>query len=282
MVKIIECPRDAMQGIKEFIPIQKKIQYLNSLLKVGFDTLDFGSFVSPKAIPQLKDTEEVLEQLELKNSNTKLLAIVANERGGLEAASHKEIHYLGFPYSISPTFLKRNINSDLDKAFELTKTLQQIASENNKKLVAYISMAFGNPYGDVWSEELVVQHASKLKDVGVSVISLADTTGVGTPESIGKVYSLCRKQVPGVELGLHLHTNLQSWKEKISAAYDHGCRRFDGVLNGLGGCPMAGEELVGNINTTNLIEFLAQKGEKTVIDFDALQNSLQIADTIYD
>ena len=250
-----------MQGIDIFIPTEKKVDYLNALLKVGFHTLDFGSFVSPKAIPQMKDTAEVVRELDLTHSNTGLLAIVANERGATEASAFEEITYLGYPFSISPTFLKRNINSTLEEAFSRAEAIQNICLKHEKTLVAYVSMAFGNPYGDEWSEDIALKWIEKLVRSGIEIISLSDTVGMGSPEAIAGLFAKAIASHPEVEFGFHLHTKLRQWEEKINAAYESGCRRFDGVIDGLGGCPMAGDKLVGNVSTRLLLNFFTGKNE---------------------
>jgi hydroxymethylglutaryl-CoA lyase len=254
-VKIIECPRDAMQGLHEFIPTHKKIGYINSLLKVGFDTIDFGSFVSPKAIPQLKDTAEVLSKLELTDTNSKLLAIVGNKRGAEAACNFEEINYLGFPYSVSPTFLKLNISSTRQEAFSTIEYLNNLCTKQNKQLVVYLSMAFGNPYGDESSLEAINEAVKELQAIGIKIISMADTVGVGEVETIGNVFASVVNTFNDVEFGLHLHTTESTYFEKVDAAYKNGCRRFDSVMLGLGGCPMSGKELVGNLSTENLLNY---------------------------
>ncbi|MDX5347359.1 MAG: hydroxymethylglutaryl-CoA lyase, partial [Hymenobacteraceae bacterium] len=249
MIKIIECPRDDMQGLKEFIPTQTKIDYLNKLLKVGFDTLDFGSFVSPKAIPQLRDTAEVLANLELENTKTKLLAIIANVRGAEDAVQHEQIKYLGFPLSVSEEFQKRNTNKTIDEALEQVAQIQELCVKHGKEQVTYISMGFGNPYGEAWNTEVVGEFVQKLAKLQVPIISLSDTIGVSNPENIDYLFSNLIPAFPDIEFGAHLHTNSRTWEEKIDAAYKAGCRRFDGALRGYGGCPMAKDELVGNMAT---------------------------------
>lgn len=256
MIKIIECPRDAMQGITKFIPTQTKIDYINSLLKVGYHTIDFGSFVSPRAIPQLKDTAQVLAGLDLSKTNTKLLAIVANTIGGDIAASFDKVTYLGFPFSISPTFLKVNINSTIARSIVTTNKLLNICEKNNKELVVYISMAFGNPYGDMWSIEIVEEWVDILGKLGVKIIALSGTTGDSIPENIYSIFSDLIPRYPNIEFGFHLHTTQDLWYEKLDAAYQGGCRRFDSVINGIGGCPMSGKDLVGNLKTTHLFKYL--------------------------
>ena len=257
-IKLIECPRDAMQGIHDFIPTQQKIDYLNALLKVGFHTLDFGSYVSPKAIPQLKDTSKVLEGLDLDNTSTKLLAIVANERGGREAAAANEISYLGFPFSISETFQKRNTNKGIDESLKLVETLLDICEQNNKELVVYISMGFGNPYGEPWNVGIVEKWSLQLAGMGVKILSLSDTIGTSNPETISYLYSNLIPAFPNIEFGAHLHTAPHNWKEKVETAYNSGCRRFDGAIKGYGGCPMAADSLVGNMPTEKLLSFMEE------------------------
>ena len=243
-MKIIECPRDAMQGIHEFIPTQKKIEYINSLLKVGFDTIDFGSFVSPKAIPQLRDTAEVLNNLDLSSTKSKLLAIVANTRGAEDAVGFDEIQYLGFPFSISETFQLRNTNATIQEALIRVEEIQNLCIRNRKELVIYISMAFGNPYGDEWSSDVVIQWTTKLNQLGIKTIALADTVGVSNPESIIYLFSKLIPRFTDVEFGAHLHSTPQTRNEKIKAAFDSGCRSFDVAVHGFGGCPMANDDLV--------------------------------------
>jgi len=281
MVKIIECPRDAMQGIINFIPTQKKIDYINALLKVGYHTIDFGSFVSPRAIPQLKDTAEVLDGLDLSRTNTKLLAIVANTIGGNIAAGFDKITYLGFPFSISPTFLKNNINSTIARSLVTTNKLLNICRENKKTLVVYISMAFGNPYGDKWSIEIVEEWVDILSKLGVEIIALSDTTGDSVPDSVYSLFSNLIPRYPNVEFGFHLHTTPDSWFEKVDAAYKGGCRRFDTVLNGIGGCPMSGKELVGNLKTSNLFKYLEYQNYKSDIDKEAFSEAFVKAMSVF-
>jgi hydroxymethylglutaryl-CoA lyase len=270
-----------MQGITPFIPTNLKIDYLNALLKVGFDVLDFGSFVSPKAIPQMRDTSELISKLAISNTRTKLLAIVANTRGANEAVQFDEVSLLGYPFSISPTFLKKNINSTIEASFNTTLEIQNICSKNNKELVVYISMAFGNPYNDPWNKDLLIQWIEKLHHSGIRLISLADTVGLADALIIGNCYKLCQQNFPDIEFGLHLHSRLSGADEKLSAAYDNGCRRFDAVLDGLGGCPMAGKELVGNIDTFSLIDFLQRKNEQLTIDIKALNAAKSLAPNIF-
>ena len=257
-VKIIECPRDAMQGMDLFIPTEKKAAYINQLLKVGFDTIDFGSFVSPKAIPQLRDTAEVLSMLNLENTKSKLLAIVANTRGAQDACNFEEIDYLGYPFSISETFQLRNTNATIDQSLSRVEEMQNLCVQNNKKMVVYISMAFGNPYGDPWSGQLAAEWTEKLtKDLGVEIIALADTVGVSNGDNITELFSTLIPAFPKVEIGAHLHTLPEDAKTKAKLAYDSGCRRFDAALKGYGGCPMAEDDLVGNMATELLIDALS-------------------------
>ncbi len=281
MIKIIESPRDAMQGIKEFISTDKKIEFLNSLLKIGFDTLDFGSFVSHKAVPQMRDTAEVLAGLDLENSDTKLLAIVANMRGAESAAKFDEIHYLGFPFSISRTFSELNINASVWKAYITINQLLDLCYKTGKELVLYISMAFGNPYGDRWSPDIVHRWVDILYKRGVRIMALSDTVGVGNAESIGGAFAAVVDRFPEVEFGAHLHTMSSNWYENVNAAYENGCRRFDTVINGLGGCPMSGHELVGNLPTCNLLSYLETKNEETNIKTFALNRARAIATFTY-
>jgi hydroxymethylglutaryl-CoA lyase len=251
-MKIIECPRDAMQGIKEFIPTQTKVNYLNSLLKVGFDTIDFGSFVSPKAIPQMQDTAEVLKQLDLSTTKSKLLAIVANTRGAEQACEFGEIRYLGFPFSISETFQQRNANSSIAESLVRVEEIQNLCLKHNKELVVYISMAFGNPYGDVWNSDIVINWTKKLSDMGIKIIALSDTVGVSDKENINYLFSNIIPEFKGVEIGAHLHSTKEKALEKIEAAYNSGCQRFDVAIHGFGGCPMAKDDLTGNLATEDL------------------------------
>lgn len=279
-MKLIECPRDAMQGIHEFIPTEKKIEYINSLLKVGFDTIDFGSFVSPKAIPQLKDTAEVLEGLDLGYSNTKLLAIVANGRGADDASDFEEIGYLGYPFSISEEFQMRNTNADIEESFDRVRDIQEVCEIHNKKLVVYISMAFGNPYNEKWDAEIVAKWINKLEREGIKIFSLADTIGISTPESIKYLYENLVNDYPSLELGVHLHSNPESAKEKIKAAYESGCKRIDSAIRGFGGCPMAKDDLVGNISTEDVLEVLNSEDKKS-INMDLFNESREMSYNIF-
>ena len=256
MIKIIECPRDAIQGIKKFIPTEEKIKYTQELLDLGFDTIDFGSFVSHKAIPQMKDTEEVLDALDLSNSETKLLAIVANTYGAEKASQFDNISYLGFPFSISQSFLKNNINSNMSKSILTTSKILDICEKTNKELVLYISMGFGNPYGDPWNVELVEEWISVLVKLGVKIISISDTLGISNPDDISSIFSYVIPKYPDVEFGFHLHTENHNWRNRVDAAYNAGCRRFDTVIDGAGGCPLSGYEMVGNLKTCDMTDYL--------------------------
>lgn len=260
MIKITECPRDAMQGIKDLIPTELKINYLNQLLKVGFDRIDFGSFVSPKAIPQMHDTAQVLDALDLSSGNSQLLAIIANTRGAQDACAFAEIDFLGFPFSISETFQQRNTNSSIDESFKRVEEIQRLCIRNKKKLLVYISMAFGNPYGDAWHPEIALDWCLKLKGLGIKHLALADTTGSSTPETITQLFKSILPEITGVSLGAHLHSTKEKSQEKIKAAYDNGCRLFDSAIHGFGGCPMAADELTGNVATEDLLQFMSSKG----------------------
>ncbi len=280
-VKLIECPRDAMQGWKTIIPTAKKIEYIDALLEVGFDTIDFGSFVSAKAIPQMADTGEVLKGLKNINSKTKLLAIIANTRGAEEAAKFDEIRYLGFPFSVSETFQRRNINSSIEESLKRVEEIQSICINNQKQLVIYISMGFGNPYGDPYSPEIVYTWISKITSFGVRIISMADTVGLATADEVQRITSHVIKEFPEQEIGVHLHSSPANWKSKIDAALDAGCARFDGALKGIGGCPMANDELVGNIDTELLIPYFNHKRILNGMNNEALNKALTIASQIF-
>ncbi|RAR50955.1 hydroxymethylglutaryl-CoA lyase [Flavobacterium lacus] len=262
-VKIIECPRDAMQGIKTFIPTERKVTYLQSLLRVGFDTLDFGSFVSPKAIPQMVDTAEVLARLDLSQTRSKLLAIIANTKGAELAAVHKEIQYLGFPFSISENFQMRNTHKTIAESIVTLNEILEIADKSNKEVVAYLSMGFGNPYGDPWNVEIVGEWTEKMAGMGVKILSLSDTVGSSTPEVIDYLFSNLITKYPEIEFGAHLHTTPDKWFEKVDAAYKAGCRRFDGAIQGFGGCPMAKDDLTGNMPTEKLLSYFTTQKENT-------------------
>jgi hydroxymethylglutaryl-CoA lyase len=281
LVKLVECPRDAMQGWPHFIPTEKKIQYLNSLLKVGFDTLDFGSFVSSKAIPQMADTKEVISKLNVKDTRTKLLAIVANTRGAEEAVVFDEISYLGFPFSLSPTFQLRNTNSSMEESVQRVESIRELCIKNKKELVVYLSMGFGNPYGDVYNEEILLYWANEMARRGINILSLADTVGLASPEQISFALQTLVPKYPGVSIGVHLHSTPQNWRSKVDAALAAGCKRFDGALKGIGGCPMAQDELVGNMDTERMIPYFEEKSILENIDHEALNNSLRIAADIF-
>ena len=266
IVKIIECPRDAMQGIKtHFIPTDSKIKYINSLLKVGFDTIDFGSFVSPKAIPQMRDTAEVLAGLDLSETNSKLLAIVANVRGANDTTVFDEINYLGYPFSISENFQMRNTHKTIEQSIEILKEILSIANRSNKKVVAYLSMGFGNPYGDPWNVDIVGEWTEKLCKLGVNIVSLSDTIGSSTPQVIEYLFSNLISSYPNIEFGAHLHTTPDTWFEKVDSAFRAGCRRFDGAIRGYGGCPMAKDDLTGNMPTEKLLSYFTSNKVNTNI-----------------
>lgn len=280
-IRLIECPRDAMQGWNVFIPTEKKIEYINTLLQVGFNTIDFGSFVSPKAIPQMADTKEVIAGLDLGNTNSKLLAIIANARGAEEACAYENISYLGFPFSVSETFQQRNTNSSIRESFERVEDIKNICDKNDKQLVIYISMGFGNPYGDPYSGEIVFEWVNRIVALGVNTISLADTVGLAAPEQVFRVTDYLVKKMPDQEIGVHLHSTPDKWQEKIDAALRAGCVRFDGALKGIGGCPMANDELVGNMNTELMIPYFENLGLINSLNKEALQQSLRIAAEIF-
>ena len=264
-VKLIECPRDAMQGIREWIPTHEKIKYIQSLLRCGFDTIDFGSFVSPKAIPQMKDTAEVLSQLDLSKSNSKLLAIVANVRGAEEALTHPEIQYLGYPFSISENFQMRNTHKTIEQSIYILQEILNLAEAKGKEVVAYLSMGFGNPYGDPWNVDIVGDWTEKLSLMGVKIVSLSDTVGTSTPDIITYLFSNLIPSYSHIEFGAHLHTTPTAWHEKIDASYNAGCRRFDGAIQGFGGCPMAKDELTGNMPTERMLSYFTSKKIRTNI-----------------
>jgi hydroxymethylglutaryl-CoA lyase len=264
-VKLIECPRDAMQGIKDWIPTHKKVEYIQSLLACGFDTIDFGSFVSPKAIPQMVDTTKVLSGLDLSSTSTNLLAIVANVRGAQAAVAHPEITYLGYPFSISENFQMRNTHKTIAQSIATLSEILALAAASNKQVVTYLSMGFGNPYGDPWNVDIVGQWAQKLSQMGVTILSLSDTVGTSTPESISYLFSNLIPKYPNIEFGAHLHTTPSAWHEKVDAAYKAGCRRFDGAIQGFGGCPMAKDELTGNMPTEKMLSYFTSQKAKTNI-----------------
>jgi len=278
---LVECPRDAMQGWEHFIPTEKKIAYLNQLLKVGFDVLDFGSFVSAKAIPQLADTHDVVRRLDMTGSRTKLLAIIANTRGAEEAVQYDEISYLGFPFSISETFQLRNTNKTIAESLKQVEAIQQLCVARGKKLVIYISMGFGNPYGDAYNAETAIGWFRKLNQLGVEIIAMADTVGVANPDTIQYIYSNLIPEFPQVEIGAHFHSAPGSWEEKIQTAYAAGCHRFDSALKGIGGCPMAEDELVGNIATENLLQWADLNRLPLQLDRQEFARALAMAEEVF-
>jgi len=280
-ITLVECPRDAMQGWKHFIPTDRKINYLNSLLRVGFDVLDFGSFVSPKAIPQMADTKEVLKGLKLQNSDTKLLAIIANTRGAEEAASFEQISYLGFPFSISETFQLRNTNKTIAESLTQVEEIQNLCLRSSKELVVYISMGFGNPYGDEYTAEVAVSWVDRLAGLGIRTIAMSDTVGVATPKTISYIYRELVPRFPELSIGAHFHSNPMTWEEKVQTAWDSGCTRFDSAMKGIGGCPMAEDELVGNIATENLLAWCDVRRIPLGLDREAFADSLRIASSVF-
>jgi len=282
-LKIIECPRDAMQGIRDFIPTEKKVQYIQSLLRVGFDTIDFGSFVSPKAIPQMVDTAEVLAQLDLSRTNSKLLAIIANTRGASDACRHPEIDYLGFPFSISENFQMRNTHKTIAQSVITLSEILELANKSNKEVVVYISMGFGNPYGDPWNVEIVGEWTEKLSDMGVKILSLSDTIGSSDAETIDYLFSNLIPKYPKIEFGAHLHTTPSTWFEKVDAAFNAGCMRYDGAIQGFGGCPMAKDELTGNMPTEKVLSYFTSKKLNTLsaTSFESAYNEASKIFSVY-
>lgn len=282
-VKVIECPRDAMQGIGQFIPTAQKVQYIQSLLRVGFDTIDFGSFVSPKAIPQMVDTAEVLAQLDLSKTKSKLLAIIANVRGAEDACKHPEIDYLGYPFSISENFQMRNTHKTIAQSVVALQEILNIANRHNKEVVVYISMGFGNPYGDPWNVDIVGEWTERLSKMGVKILSLSDTVGTSDPENINYLFSHLIPEYSNIEFGAHLHTTPTSWHEKIDAAYKAGCRRYDGAIQGFGGCPMAKDDLTGNMPTEKLLSYLTTKNDSQLnaLSFESAYNEATKIFSIY-
>jgi hydroxymethylglutaryl-CoA lyase len=270
-MKIIECPRDAMQGLEKFVETDLKASYINALLKVGFDTIDFGSFVSQKAIPQMRDTSRLIGKLD--ESFTKLLAIIANKRGAIDACCFERIDYLGFPFSVSEEFQKRNTNKTIDQSLTSLEEIQEISVKSNKSLVVYLSMAFGNPYGEKWHEDMVAYWSEKIIQMGIKTIALSDTIGVSDKNNLKSLFQLLTYEFPEIEWGAHLHTHKDSWREKVEAAYNSGCRRFDSAIKGFGGCPMAKDELVGNLATESLISYLNDKKINNSIDALAFENA---------
>jgi hydroxymethylglutaryl-CoA lyase len=281
MLKIIECPRDAMQGLHEFIPTELKVRYINCLLKVGFDTIDFGSFVSPKAIPQMADTGEVLAGLDLSATNSKLLAIVANKRGAIDAVQFEEINYLGYPFSVSETFQLRNTNATIDESLTRVAEIQDLCMANNRKMVVYLSMGFGNPYGDPWNVEIVQHWVDHLAEMGIKIMALSDTIGVSNPENISYLFSNLIPPYPDVEFGAHLHTQPHNWREKVEAAYQSGCRRFDSAMKGYGGCPMAKDELTGNMPTENMVSYFDEVDVQTGLKREAFQEAMALVPEVF-
>lgn len=280
-IKIIECPRDAMQGIKTFIPTARKVSYIQALLRVGFDSIDFGSFVSPKAIPQMQDTAAVLEQLDLSKTESKLLAIIANLQGAKDAASYQPIQYLGFPFSISENFQMRNTHKTIAESLVTLQEILEIADQHNKEVIAYLSMGFGNPYGDPWNEEIVGDWTERLAQMGVKILSLSDTVGSSTPEVITHLFSSLIPKYPAIEFGAHLHTTPDKWFEKIDAAYHAGCRRFDGAIQGFGGCPMATDRLTGNMPTEKLLSYFTAKKENTNLSAMSFESAYNEASKLF-
>jgi hydroxymethylglutaryl-CoA lyase len=280
-VKIIECPRDAMQGIKDWIPTAEKAQFIQSLLSCGFDTIDFGSFVSPRAIPQMRDTAELLSALDLSKSKSKLLSIVANVRGAQDAVRFTEIDYLGYPFSISENFQMRNTHKTINQSLDQLNEILNIADSNNKVVVAYLSMGFGNPYGDPWNLEIVAEWTEKLASMGVRIISLSDTIGSSTPDTITYLFSELISKYPTIEFGAHLHTTMDKWHEKIDSAFHAGCKRFDGAIQGFGGCPMAKDELTGNMPTEKLLSYFTAKKIPTRIHPMSFESAYNRASKIF-
>ncbi|MEZ5015761.1 MAG: hydroxymethylglutaryl-CoA lyase [Flavipsychrobacter sp.] len=280
-ITLVECPRDAMQGWEHFIPTEKKAAYLNSLLKVGFDVLDFGSFVSPKAIPQLADTKEVLSQLDMSNTRTKLLAIIANIRGAEDAVVYDEISYLGFPFSISETFQKRNTNKTIAESLTHVESIQNLCVQNNKEMVVYISMGFGNPYGDEYNAAIAIDWVGKLAQLGIKTIAMSDTVGVAQPANIEYIFNSLIPEFKDINIGAHFHSTIDTWEEKIQTAYSSGCMRYDSAMKGIGGCPMADDDLVGNIATEHILAW-AKKNDITLqLNETAFYESLQMAAEIF-
>jgi hydroxymethylglutaryl-CoA lyase len=281
MVNIIECPRDAMQGIKQFIPTDKKIAYINKLLRVGYHSIDFGSFVSPDIIPQMADTAKVLEGLDLDGQRSKLIAIIANERGAKDACSFEQIDYLGFPFSVSETFQKRNANSTIPEAVDRVQHIKEMAEKHGKELIVYISMGFGNPYGDAYSPEIVTQWVDKLSKFDIKTFMLSDTVGVAEPNIIKYLFSTLIPSLPNLEIGAHLHTAPHNWKVKVDAAYQNGCTRFDAAIKGYGGCPMAKDDLIGNMPTENLVNYFTPEELGPNFNISAFEESLREANYVF-
>ncbi len=280
-IKLIECPRDAMQGIKTFIPTQIKIEYITKLLAVGFDTLDFGSFVSPKAIPQMKDTHEVIQKIGPLKGSTKLLAIVANERGAEDACKYEEIDYLGYPFSVSETFQIRNTNASIQESISRLEAINTLSLKHGKKMVVYLSMAFGNPYGDPWNAEIISQYIDQLSNKGIIYFALSDTIGVAEPESIKYLFETILPQWKQLEIGAHFHTTPNTWEEKMSSAWEAGCRKFDGAIRGFGGCPMAKDSLTGNMPTENILNFFSGKAEPLQVNMNAFNDAMSYSSLVF-
>lgn len=281
MLKIVECPRDAMQGLHQFVPTELKARYINALLRVGFDTIDFGSFVSPKAIPQMADTGDVLRLLDLTQSKSKLLAIVANKRGAIDAVQFDEITYLGYPFSVSETFQIRNTNATIEESLSRVAEIQDICMANQRKLVVYLSMGFGNPYGDLWNVDIVQHWVDHLAEMGIKIMALSDTIGVSNPENISYLFSNLIPPYPDVEFGAHLHTQPHNWREKVEAAYKSGCRRFDAAMKGYGGCPMAKDELTGNMPTENMLSYFVESGIETGLNQEAFIEAMALVPEVF-
>lgn len=280
-ISLVECPRDAMQGWERFIPTEQKVAYLNSLLKVGFDVLDFGSFVSPKAIPQLADTKDVVPQLNMDDTNTKLLAIIANTRGANDAVVYDEITYLGFPFSISETFQLRNTNKTIAESLKHVEEIQNLCVQRNKEMVVYISMGFGNPYGDEYNAEVAIKWVGQLAQLGIKTIAMADTVGVAKPDNIEYIYKSLIPEFTDINIGAHFHSTVETWEEKVQTAYDNGCLSFDSAIKGIGGCPMAEDELVGNIATERLVEWCQRKEIPLSLNMEAFNKSLLMASEVF-
>lgn len=276
-MKLVECPRDAMQGIHPFIETSQKVKYIQQLLEVGFDTIDFGSFVSPKAIPQMRDTAEVLQNLDLSRTRSKLLAIVANLRGAENALEYNEINFLGYPFSVSETFQLRNTHATIEESFQRVEEIQNLCVRKARQMVVYLSMGFGNPYGDPWNVEIISSAVEKLSDLGIRIMALSDTIGVSNPENISYLFSNLIPHYPEIEFGAHLHTQPHTWREKIEAAYGSGCRRFDGAIKGYGGCPMAKDDLTGNMATENMIAYFNEIGLDLGLDIKAFHKAMEIS-----
>ncbi|HVS92604.1 MAG TPA: hydroxymethylglutaryl-CoA lyase [Mucilaginibacter sp.] len=280
-IQITECPRDAMQGLHEFVPTDVKSAYINRLLQVGFDTIDFGSFVSPNAIPQMRDTAEVLQKLDMSNTRSALLAIIANYRGAEDAVKYDKINYLGFPFSVSETFQRRNANSSIAEAFETVKSIHHLCGNKGKELLVYLSMGFGNPYGDEWSKQIVTDWAGKLVGEGIHYISLADTIGIAQPEQISDLFESLSGQFTETVFGVHLHSTPDTWREKVEAAYQSGCKRFDTAIKGYGGCPMAKDELTGNIATENVIAYVQSQNVNLGLDMDKFREAMEYSGKVF-